>query len=377
MKIWMIGRSYPTKQNNMMGSFELEQAKMLAHLGNDVAYIAAVFHPYKKIKKWGFVSFKNDNIDIFAVSIPFLPGRIHIHFEMFQKFFWRKLLQKTMELWGEPDIIHVQYPALATIAEPIIAYQEKGARIVVTEHWTKVLNNSLDAFQRKQLLQYVEYADAFLCVGGPLRDAIRTISGTEREITIVPNVVSPLFVPKEKTKQNRFEFIAVGRLVPVKQMDKIVEAFSAVFKGNKNVRLTIVGDGPEKRAVQTAIEKNKVRDQVEMTGTLSRQETAQRVAAADSLVCYSNFETFGVPIVEAWMCGIPTTTTTAAVVIDRFDQRLGVEVEPNDLEGLKRAMLHIYEHIDEYDRGFISQFAKERFSEEAVYEMLMKVYAVA
>ena len=35
MKIWVIGRSYPEPSNNMMGSFEYEQAKMLQKNGEE------------------------------------------------------------------------------------------------------------------------------------------------------------------------------------------------------------------------------------------------------------------------------------------------------------------------------------------------------
>ena len=40
MKIWVIGRGFPVKKNNMKGSFEFEQAQMLARHGNEVIYMA-------------------------------------------------------------------------------------------------------------------------------------------------------------------------------------------------------------------------------------------------------------------------------------------------------------------------------------------------
>ena len=52
MKIWVIGRNYPEPSNNMSGSFEIEQAKMLQKYGNNVQYICCSFHPIKKIKNW-------------------------------------------------------------------------------------------------------------------------------------------------------------------------------------------------------------------------------------------------------------------------------------------------------------------------------------
>ena len=82
MKIWVIGRNFPTKQNNLSGSFELEQAQMLSRLGernHEIAYISAVFHPYKKIKKWGYCSFHDKDIAVYTESVPFFPDRFHVH----------------------------------------------------------------------------------------------------------------------------------------------------------------------------------------------------------------------------------------------------------------------------------------------------------
>lgn len=170
-----------------------------------------------------------------------------------------------------------------------------------------------------------------------------------------------------------FEFIAAGRLVEIKQFDKIILAFSECFRG-KPARLTIIGGGEEYDALKKLIADLSMENQVTLTGSLPRKEVAQRIANADCLVCYSSFETFGVPIVEAWACGIPTTTTTAAAVIDNFDERLGVEVSFDDFEDLKNKLKYIYDNISLFDKGFISKYAREHFSEPVVYRRLLDVY---
>ena len=76
MKIWVIGRHYPAVNNRMRGSFEIEQAKMLARGGHDVTYIAVIFHPYKKIRSWGFATWKEDGIRVCGYSCPFFPEKM-------------------------------------------------------------------------------------------------------------------------------------------------------------------------------------------------------------------------------------------------------------------------------------------------------------
>ena len=115
--------------------------------------------------------------------------------------------------------------------------------------------------------------------------------------------------------------------------------------------------------------------QITLTGSLSKQQVAERIANSDCLVCYSRYETFGVPIIEAWACGIPTiTTTTAAAVIDNFDSRLGVEVSCNSMSDLKEKMEYMYTNIFSFDKKFISKFAQEQFSEDIIYQRLKEIY---
>lgn len=374
MKIWVIGRSYPTKQNKMRGSFELEQAQLLAKGENKVTYIAAVFHPINKVKKWGFCSFKDDLVNVYVESILFSPERMHIHLRKFQGMIWRKLLKKVESEQGIPDIIHVHYPGMVSIPDPILEYKKKGTRIVTTDHWTKTLKNSMDSFQRRQLIEYAHKADRVLCVGQPLKESIQRITGTKNEIIVVPNVVSSLFRPTENHKNDVFEYIAVGRLVPEKQMDKIAEAFCEVFSGDSNVRLTIVGGGKEKSIIQEIINKHGMQKQITLTGTLSREETAKRVADANALVCYSRLETFGVPVIEGWACGLPVIASDCLGFLEYWDNRLGQIVQWNNLESLKNALKKMYARRNDFDSKWIAAFAQDNFGEEAIRKKLTDIY---
>ena len=109
-------------------------------------------------------------------------------------------------------------------------------------------------------------------------------------------------------------------------------------------------------------------------GSQDRKHTAEIVSNCDSLICYSRFETFGVPIIEAWACGLTAIATTAAAVVDHFDKCLGVEVSPDDFESLKDAIKYVYEHRNEYDKQLIIRFAAEHFSEGVIERKLVEQY---
>lgn len=374
MNIWVIGRSYPIKQNKMRGSFELEQAQLLAKGNNKVTYIAVIFHPINKVKKWGFCSFKDGQVNVYVESIPFTPERMHIHLSKLQGNVWRRLFRKIEFEQGIPDIIHVHYPGMVSIPDPVLEYKKKGTRIVTTEHWSRTLTDSMDSFQRKQLIEYTDKADSILCVGQPLKESIQKITGTRKDIVVVPNVVSSFFMPAWHNKNEIFEYIVVGRLVPVKQMDKIAEAFCAVFSDISNVKLTIVGGGKEERTIQKIIYENKMQNRILLTGTLSREETAKRVANADALICYSKFETFGVPVIEAWACGIPVIASDSLGFLEYWDDRLGQIVQWDNIDTLKDAMRKMCLERNKYNKEWIARFAQENFGEDAIRNKLMEIY---
>lgn len=373
MKIWVIGRSYPEPDNNMTGSFEIEQAKMLHKNGEDVSYLCCSLHPKKKIKEWGFQSWQEEGMAVYSYSARFFPRIYPFYFLKKRGDVWSRFLQWVFEKEGMPEVIHVHYPAMLMLADVLLPFQKRGVKIVVTEHWSKVLLKSLDKTELLQYRKYFQYIDACICVGSPLEHAVQEIVGdTKTMMFLVPNVICPEFQPVYR-KHDGFEFIAVGRLVKVKQFDQVIQAFSEVFRG-KDARLTIIGGGEEQKQLLKLIDELSMEEQIILTGRLPRTQVAKRIATADCLVCYSRFETFGVPIIEAWACGVPTMATTTTAVIDNFDERLGVEVHYDNIDELKEKMMYMYENIDRYNKKFISEFTQERFSEKAVYGKLKDVY---
>lgn len=373
MKIWVIGRSYPQAINNLQGSFEIEQAKMLAKYGNEVSYISCIFHPFKKVKKWGYCKWKEDKLQVFTYSQFWVHERMKVHFEILKWKVWDKLLKQVENETGLPDIIHVHYPANITVAKQILGYREKGIKIICTEHWSQVLNNAIDSYERKQLKLYVDNADKFLCVGPSLKNAVVELTKTKRELHVVPNVVNEVFKPIEKIGE-AFRFIAVGALVPIKQFDKVIQAFTVAFKSKENIKLVIVGDGVEKKNLEKLVENLNMQKQIFFTGRLSHQDTANEIGQSDVLICYSKSETFGVPIIEAWACGLPVIVTTTVAVREGWDERLGLQIPPYSDEELQSGMDFVYTHYKEYNSAQIVEYALKNYSEKIIYDTLMSYY---
>ena len=285
----------------------------------------------------------------------------------------RDVLLCVEENTGTPDVIHVHYPTLLTQPEAVLSYKAKGTKVVATEHWTAVQTGQINSHELNQLKLYVSESDQFICVGKPLKDNIQKLTQTEQELCIVPNVVPNFFKCKEKDWGD-FRFVAVGRLVPVKQFDRLIETFWKAYAGDKSVTLTIVGGGKEYRHLNEQIDKLGAAEQIRLTGTLPRNQTAEIISNSDVLVCYSRLETFGVPVIEAWYCGIPVIASDAIGFAEYFDESMGFLVSKDDDEKLQKSLLRIRKEYGKYSRQYIHSFAENNFSEAAVYKKLMDIY---
>lgn len=374
MNIWVIGRNYPKISNGMQGCFELEQAKLLAKNYEKVSYLTCCLRPINLFFGKQYHVWKEEGVSIHTYSAFFLPRIYPLYAVPIRNYIWRKFFQKVEETTGRPDVIHVHYPAMLMLGEILRGYNKKGTKIFITEHWSKVLTGSLDRIEKKQYKKYFEFADECICVGKSLMSSINEmVSNTKTHISVIPNIVDQYELPIHK-KHMSFTFIAVGRLVKIKQFDKIILAFTKCFRGKK-VQLKIIGDGKEYRTLKKLILNLEMQNQIILTGYLNKNQVLEQLANADCLICFSKYETFGVPIVEAWASGIPTiTTTSAAVVADYFDERLGMEITPNNILGLREAMKYMYLHIYDYDSKFLIKFAKDHFSKNAVLQMLNTIY---
>ena len=373
MKLWMIGREYPSEFNKMRGSFELEQAKMLSQV-YDVIYPSVDLRSIRHWRKWGINSFANDKLKVYRYDFPVgkCPSPI---FKNIEKKKVEKLFNRIISIEGIPEIIHIHYPAMAYY-ESFAKLRDRGVKIVATEHWTNVLCKDVTPDNMRSLKWFDDNADAFICVGEPLKQSVIELTGTSRQIDVVPNVVPPIFFNARCIKENeqKFIFVASGRLVPVKQFDMLIESFADTFRYDNNVRLDIIGGGNEYSALQRLIQNLGMQEQILLYGPKKREEVAQIIKNSNVLVCSSRLETFGVPVIEAMACGKPVVVTDALGFTEPLDDTNSIKVSMYSKEEMKKALQEIHDNYSKYNSEEITKNAYKLFSEDAVREKLIKIY---
>ena len=160
-------------------------------------------------------------------------------------------------------------------------------------------------------------------------------------------IVLPMMVNNDKYKRNEiphpreiFKFIYIGRLVPCKQVDKVIEAFKSLREKGVSAELHIVGDGIERSRLQQIVDSAAI----VFHGRLYGEALVSELHKADCLVLYSSREPWGLVVNEALASGIPCIVSDA--VGARFDliegdNPTGITIPSSNVEKLCGAMKKI------------------------------------
>lgn len=236
-------------------------------------------------------------------------------------------------------------PATALVAVILAWHRHSGT-------WTDRIERyiALTEFERKK----------FIVAGFP-----------PEKISVKPNFVDP--DPGERDRPGE-DALFVGRLSQEKGLLTLLEAWKRL---PTNHRLQIVGDGPDRTALETQVHARALSG-VRFCGRLSRPETVEAIKNARVLVMPSQwYETFGMCLIEAFACGTPVICANLGGMPEIVaDGRTGLLFEPGDAGDLAAKMQWAWSHPAELQTmGREARREYEvRFTARRNYEQLMDIY---
>ncbi|MEU6815375.1 glycosyltransferase family 4 protein [Streptomyces sp. NPDC046860] len=187
------------------------------------------------------------------------------------------------------------------------------------------------AYRGLDLLTTVTEADARAYRRGAWLPAVR--------VEAVPNSVpEPVLAPSDGSTRI---IAAAGRLVPMKDYETLIRAFAHVAAAHPDWRLRIYGRGEERDRLRALIERLGLSESAFLMGAAVPMESEW--VKASIATASSNFEPFGMTIVEAMRCGVPVVSTDCAhgpgeIIRDGVDGRL---VPVGDADAFGAALLDL------------------------------------
>lgn len=122
-----------------------------------------------------------------------------------------------------------------------------------------------------------------------------------RRSWVIPN---PVKLPMGQRKPGEgMRLAAVGRFVPQKGFDLLIDAFALIASRHPNWTLVIWGDGPDRKALEKQRDERGLRERILMPGISDRP--GSWLETADAFVLSSRFEGWGIVLLEAMAWGLP------------------------------------------------------------------------
>ncbi|MFV0443588.1 MAG: glycosyltransferase [Planctomycetaceae bacterium] len=202
----------------------------------------------------------------------------------------------------------------------------------------------------EQVRGVLQNSDAIITVSDGLRHACHDLGAPrDRVRTIYQGIDQRQFSPRDrlearkrlKIPQGVNAFVWVGRIVGLKRLDLLLEATSILHRAGGRLKLFVLGDGPQRAAMEAYAETLGVSTAVDFVGPVLPSDLADWYSAADATVLSSDSE--GLPNVlrESLACGTPFVSTEVGSVSELAQPNFSRLVAKGNAGDLANAMAEI------------------------------------
>lgn len=234
------------------------------------------------------------------------------------------------------DILHVHYAiphAISAILARDIAKHD--VKIVTTLHGTDITVLGVDQLFKKMIAYAIEKSDAVTAVSNRLKEQTIELTQVNKDITVIYNFINENVYYKKELPNLKSQYgikdeekvlIHISNFRKVKRIEDIIKTFYYVQK-QVDSKLLLVGDGPESTHAYQLVKELKIENNVLFLG--KQKNISDLLSISDLHLLLSEKESFGLVILEAMACHVPTIGTNIGgipEVIKHNESGLLVEV---------------------------------------------------
>jgi len=353
MRVCFLTTSYPQRAGDMAGHFVQSLARHLAAEQNAVVTVLCPASPHAagaedcgtmRVRRLRY--FRPERLQRLAGGdgIPWNLSHSVTAWVNVPSFLW-VFFRELCSLGGEADIVHGHWGvlgALAAFTRPL-----HGCGVVLTVHGSDL--RSKLAPIRWMTRWAIRRADAVMTPSRQFWEDCCRVRRSARGCYFLPNgVEAPTARRLSRARRDaeadpeRMNVVSVGRLVAQRRHDILIRAFKRVHERFPAARLTLVGAGPQRRALAGLIAQLGLEEAASMPGEVPTFEVSRYLLAADLYVSPTTIDNFGTAVVEAAAHALPVVTTRVGFPAELVPQPAGgFVVQPEDEDALTEAMLKV------------------------------------
>ncbi len=205
---------------------------------------------------------------------------------------------------------------------------------------------------KPQIIDTLKRAKHIISVCDALKSMMLDLDIDGKKISVIPNGIDSnhfYILDKTKTRQklgidvNKYILLSVGALIPLKGHDFTIRAVAQLIKSNPNLRLYIIGSGPEEGRLKSLVDTLKLHTFVFFVGQVPNDDLIAWYNAADLFCLSSEREGWPNVLTEALSCGTPVVATKVfgtPEIVKNDSMGILVERSCEDIsKGISRALL--------------------------------------
>lgn len=283
------------------------------------------------------------------------------------------------------DLLHVHYAiphSISAILARESIKQKRYVPVITTLHGTDITLVGADRSYLPITRYGLQQSDGVTAVSKFLKQAtIETFDFDE--IEVIPNFIcqnhykrlpdSPL--RSELAPNGERLLVHVSNFRPVKRPNDCVEILAKVRAASEDVRLIMVGDGPERSACIYRAGQLGVKDHVVFVG--KQANIADYLGVADVFLLPSELESFGLAALEAQACEVPVIATRIGGIPEVVnDGESGFLSDVGDVEKMTKDTIHLLKD-EELRRSFGEkgrELAVQRYSTSKIIPQYIAFY---
>ena len=204
--------------------------------------------------------------------------------------------------------LHVHFATPASTVGTIVS-KLIGTSLSITVH---VPDEFYDV-SRYHLTEKIESCQFLCTIGKFARSQLMKLSPVEQwdKFEVTPLGVYPesFQARPAKVRNECFEILCVGRLVPSKGQHVLIQALDHLVKDGQNVKLRFVGDGPDRKSLESMVERLGLAPKTIFEGAVNQDKIQALYHQADAFVLPSFAEGIPIVLMEAMSMQVPCITT--------------------------------------------------------------------
>lgn len=351
MNILFISSIFPEATHAARGTFNFELCAALQNAGAEVKVIAP--QPWPEVVKDKFNGNKRGATD------SIIQQGLEVHYPtywyppkilrgQYGRYYWNSIKQTvhaTLQDWT-PDFV-LSYWAHPDGEAGVRASELTGAPCAVIIGGSDVLILPDSPARKQSVINALTQSDAVITISKGLAEAVKGLGiSEERILPIYQGVDTNQFQPEDKRvarswlglDPERPLLLWVGRMVPVKNLEMLINACEHKANRGDDFVLCLLGDGPLRPHLEKMVKEKGLDDIISFIGSVSHKDLPSWYQAADLTVLCSHSE--GLPNVlrESVACGTPFVSTDVGSITEISDSSYAMLTEPGNGQDLFQAI---------------------------------------